>query len=81
MEDVDYTWLDVSWAVDRCFSTHSNGRITHAVKDVYNNGLPMAIDRLACICFMDGSDQFNQDDLALIKRAYKQLQKEGRIGK
>lgn len=77
---VDYTWIDVKKATNRCINSIISMPQQDPVKDIYNNGLPEAMGRVAIALFIDEQAPFKYHDVILIKKAMRQLNKTGSIG-
>lgn len=81
--DWKYSWNDVKEAVNNCLlkiyrvSTNSTENL---VKEIFQNGLPRAMDTVAIHQFSNDNVEFDDKDIKIIKYAYKQLNEVGYIG-
>ena len=78
--DCDYTWDEVKEAVNRCLLVIYNKKEGDYVKDIFNDGIPSAMNTVARQVFIYGDYCFSSGDLNLIRDAFKQLDKVGYIG-
>ena len=74
----NYTWEDIKEATNNCLRLIYETE--DGVADIFRNGLPQAMDRVAKYVFVNGDSLFNNSDIILIRLAYKQLNKVGFIG-
>lgn len=77
--ECDYTWDEVKDSVNRCLRViyEEEGDL---VKDIFNDNLPQAMNKVARQSFIRGRHLYSFYDLRLIKQAFCQLDKVGYIG-
>lgn len=66
----NYDWLTVKSAADRLFNILGNRNITDATNSVYNDNLPLIIERIFVLAYLNNFDR-NNPDIQILISAYK----------